>query len=110
MKGSIVALGIFVLVIGVILCFYPVEYTQYLLGYPVRTWVEYPYQGYGFILFLVGIAVLVVGLAIPKKIERPVPSLPTPPQPIKRVCPQCGQVLTEEAKFCPSCGKQLKTD
>jgi len=27
---------------------------------------------------------------------------------ITRVCPQCGQVLTEEAKFCPRCGKPLE--
>jgi len=27
---------------------------------------------------------------------------------ITRVCPQCGQVLTEEAKFCPRCGKPLQ--
>jgi len=27
---------------------------------------------------------------------------------ITRVCPKCGQVLTEEAKFCPRCGKQLE--
>ena len=79
MKGPIVGLGILVLAIGVILCFYPVEYTQYLLGIPIRTWVEYPYREYGFILFLVGIAVLVVGLAIPKKVGRSVPLLTTPP-------------------------------
>lgn len=79
MKGPIVGLGILVLAIGVILCFYPVEYTQYLLGIPIRTWVEYPYREYGFILFLVGIAVLVMGLAIPKKVGRSVPPLTTPP-------------------------------
>jgi len=27
---------------------------------------------------------------------------------ITRVCPKCGQVLDEEAKFCPRCGKQLE--
>jgi len=27
---------------------------------------------------------------------------------ITRVCPKCGQVLTEEAKFCSRCGKQLE--
>jgi len=26
---------------------------------------------------------------------------------ITRVCPKCGQVLGEEAKFCPRCGKSL---
>ena len=28
-------------------------------------------------------------------------------QRITRVCPKCGQVLTEDAKFCPRCGKEL---
>lgn len=31
----------------------------------------------------------------------------TPPQRITRVCPKCGQVLSEDAKFCPRCGKEL---
>jgi hypothetical protein len=43
------------------------------------------------------------------------PSTPPPPpwqqgtafQQIKRICPQCGRVLTEEMKFCPYCGKEL---
>ena len=26
---------------------------------------------------------------------------------ITRVCPKCGQVLDETAKFCPRCGKEL---
>jgi len=30
------------------------------------------------------------------------------PQRITRVCPKCGQVLSEDAKFCPRCGKQLE--
>jgi len=30
-----------------------------------------------------------------------------PPQRITRVCPKCGQVLSEDAKFCPRCGKEL---
>ncbi|MBK5134158.1 zinc-ribbon domain-containing protein, partial [Candidatus Bathyarchaeota archaeon] len=29
-------------------------------------------------------------------------------RPITRVCPKCGQVLNEEAKFCPRCGKALE--
>ncbi len=28
-------------------------------------------------------------------------------QPITRVCPQCGRVISENIKFCPYCGKQL---
>ena len=27
---------------------------------------------------------------------------------ITRICPKCGQVLDEEAKFCPRCGKALE--
>jgi uncharacterized membrane protein YoaK (UPF0700 family) len=29
-------------------------------------------------------------------------------RPITRICPKCGQVLTEDAKFCPRCGKPLE--
>ena len=28
-------------------------------------------------------------------------------QRITRVCPKCGQVLSEDARFCPRCGKEL---
>ena len=28
--------------------------------------------------------------------------------PITRVCPKCGQVLDQEAKFCSRCGKNLE--
>lgn len=39
---------------------------------------------------------------------QPAPSYPAQyPQPITRICPQCGRVLTQEVKFCPYCGKQL---
>ena len=27
---------------------------------------------------------------------------------ISRVCPNCGQILTEDDKFCPRCGKKLE--
>jgi hypothetical protein len=30
-----------------------------------------------------------------------------PQKPITRVCPQCGFVLDEDAKFCTHCGKQV---
>ncbi len=30
-----------------------------------------------------------------------------PPQPITRICPQCGRVVQENLRFCPNCGKQL---
>jgi len=107
MKGSIVGLGILVLVIGVILWLYRVEYT--LWGMVVR--VEYPYREYGFILLVVGVLVLVVGLAIPKYAEKR-PSPAPSPQPIPKAifCPQCGKLTSIEAKFCPNCGKELKTD
>lgn len=26
---------------------------------------------------------------------------------ITRICPKCGQVLSEDARFCPRCGKEL---
>jgi len=106
MKGSIVGLGILVLVIGVILWLYRVEYTLWAITVSV-----YPYQVYGFILFLVGVLIIVVGLAIPKYVEkRPSPAPLPQPIPKARFCPQCGKLASIEAKFCPNCGKELKTD
>jgi len=29
-------------------------------------------------------------------------------QPITRICPQCGRVLSENVRFCPYCGRQLE--
>ena len=104
MKGSIVGLGILVLVIGLFLWFYPVQY-----GFGgVVVWVEYPYREYGFVSFLVGVLVIVVGLAVPKYVEKQLSPVPSP-KPIPRAifCPQCGKLVSTEAKFCPNCGKQL---
>lgn len=102
MKGAIVGLGIFVLVIAAILCLYPVKYTYSILGTPISTWVEYPYREYGFIFFVVGVLVLVVGFAIP---ERPSPA---PSREKARFCSQCGKPVSTEAKFCPNCGKEVR--
>jgi hypothetical protein len=35
------------------------------------------------------------------------PAYGQPQKPITRICPQCGFVLDEDAKFCPHCGKQV---
>jgi len=106
MKGSIVGLGILVLVLGVILWSYQVKYTL-MWG---TFYVEYPYREYGFILFLVGVLIIVVGLAIPKYVEKQLSSVPSP-KPIPRAifCPQCGKLTSIEAKFCPNCGKELNS-
>jgi len=107
MKGSIVGLGILVLVLGVILWLYRVEYTLWGMTVSVR----YPYREYGFILFLVGVLVIVVGLAIPKYVEkRPTPTPSRHLIPKARFCSQCGKQVSIEAKFCPNCGKEMKTD
>ncbi|RLI44752.1 hypothetical protein DRO69_06685 [Candidatus Bathyarchaeota archaeon] len=65
--------------------------------------------------FIVGTILGIIGgtLAIAWKPSPPSPP-PTPAvapattQPITRVCPQCGRVLSEEVKFCPHCGKALE--
>ena len=71
---------------------------------------------WSFLFFLIVAIIIVVVVAIvavvyavtkrkpaPKKAIAPI----SQPQPITRICPKCGQVLTEEAKFCPKCGKKL---
>lgn len=57
--------------------------------------------------FIVGMILGIIGgaLGIAWKPSPPPAPVPTP---ITRVCPQCGRVLTEEAKFCPHCGKALE--
>ena len=130
MNGAIVGLGILVLIVGVVLWAYPVEYSYSILGKTVSTWVEYPYRDYGFIVSLMGIIVLVVGLAIPKKSERseerqaPVKKQERSEQrwpPVKKQskgwtiddvfgsnekhCMRCGVQLPANAKYCSNCGQ-----
>jgi hypothetical protein len=62
--------------------------------------------------FIVGMILGIIGGALGIVWKPSAPSAPavTPvaTQPITRVCPQCGRVLSEDVKFCPHCGKALE--
>ena len=62
MKTSVVLLGCFVIVVGVILCFMTADYNWYGV-----TWTEYPYRDYGILASLAGILVILGGLIMSEK-------------------------------------------
>jgi len=96
MNRGLIILGVLLLMASpIVALYYRIEYYD-IFGNLVR--IEYPLLPYGFVLAIVAIIVLVLGLVIPKKVETP---------PTTRLCPQCGRMLTEEARFCPYCGKEL---
>ena len=69
------------------------------------------------LITIIIITIVIVIVAIATRRRKPTPEAKkvtgvtsaTPPQPITRICPQCGRVLTEEVRFCPYCGKELKS-
>ncbi len=56
--------------------------------------------------FIVGMILGIVGGALGIAWKPSPPVAPSPP--IKRICPKCGRVITEEVKFCPHCGQALE--
>jgi hypothetical protein len=95
MNGAIVALGIFVLLGGIVLFAYPVTNSYSVLGQQLYSFTTYPYQTYGVIASIVGIIALIVGLALPNRSGVPAP--PTTPQIQTQIptypCPTCGRPL-----------------
>ena len=101
MKGSIFGLGLLVLIIGGLMWIYPESYYIPFVG----TLTYYPYRDYGTIACLVGVLIMVVGLAVSgEKRQQLRPSIPEK----VRVCPKCSSVIPFEAEFCPKCGKKLE--
>jgi len=89
---------------------------DYVLGKVVDVSLQ-PYTVWGLWLLVTAAIATVTGvlslvlfvlIRAEKKVTKPI-SYPAKPPPIIRVCPQCGRVLAEEAKFCSNCGKKLKT-
>jgi hypothetical protein len=71
------ALGLFLIVVGICADCYPVAHSNWLYGH----WVDYPYQTEGTILFLAGVGVLIVAACFREreKTVRARMSLPVPP-------------------------------
>ena len=75
-------------------------------------WQEKQTLGFALLGFFIGGILTLVGLAttlacgiyaLATKGKKP----PSKPE-ITRICPHCGRVLKQEAKFCPYCGKELE--
>lgn len=117
-RGSVVAIGIVVLIIGVV----AYSYTEYenFLGYSVA--VGQPYQAVGAALIVLGFAAIILGVALKSEqksdleewqrrgheramaeTNRPPPNTPTT---TTAYCSNCGQMLRPTDIFCPRCGTQ----
>ena len=79
----------------------------FVIGILILFWVYQDAESHGMsgllwaiIVFFLNIIGLILYLVVREGKVIPV-------QRINRVCPQCGQVLGENAKFCPRCGKEL---
>jgi len=71
----------------------------------------YEYRSYGLPLVIMGIVLLVFGLAFQSKAHKSAgPTTPTTPyyttlhSSLMRVCPNCKKRLSKDANFCPNCG------
>ena len=69
MNGTILWLGIIVLIAGVFLVFYSVADYQTVYGVTLITRIDYPYRTYGFVAIFFGVVGLFMGLVMPKKSE-----------------------------------------
>ena len=59
--------------------------------------------------FIIGMILGIVGGALGIAWKPSPPAAPVPAEaPIKRICPKCGRVITEDVKFCPHCGQTLE--
>ena len=111
MKGEIVLLGLLCISVGIFLWIYSAK----LFGYVT----VYPYSDEGFILSIVGIIIIVVGLAFPEQKQSDIQLVEidgksrTPSKivllPVKS-CPKCGKRYSGTLEsFCPTCGVKLES-
>ncbi len=101
-----IAVGILVLVFGVLVYVQPQHHVVYgvlILVFAVVSLVSF-FGGVfiGFVLGLIGGILAIVHRPFP-----PQPMVPFVAPPIQRVCPKCGRVIDPTVKFCPHCGNQL---
>jgi hypothetical protein len=71
-----------------------------VLAFSVLSWVTS--LGGLLIGFLLGLVGGVMAIS-----WKPTLVAPVPPVRITRICPTCGTVIQQDAKFCPHCGKSL---
>ena len=114
--GGIAALGILLIVVGVILYIYPEETTAF--GYTVYT--EYPYREIGQLLLILGIVVAVIGGIVAalassvssspeQQVHQHYYQQPPPPQqqPQQKYCQSCGRSIPSDGVLCPYCGQNV---
>lgn len=70
-------LGLFLISCGICADCYPVAHTNWLYG----RWIDYPYQTQGTILFVVGIAVLIVAACLNERAKTAHGRMPLPVPP-----------------------------
>jgi len=83
----------------------------FLIGFLILFWVYQDAESRGLNGILWAIIILftnILGLILYLIIRESPPTGAPFGKPITRICPQCGQVLTQEAKYCPRCGKPLQ--
>jgi len=102
-----IAVGAFVLVMGVLVYLQPRNHTIYGVLILVLSIVSLAsfYGGFflGFVLGLVGGILAIVHN--PEPISGPIQYVMAPP--IQRVCTKCGRVVDLNMRFCPHCGNPL---
>jgi uncharacterized membrane protein len=114
--GGIAALGVILVIVGVVLYVYPDNTT--LFGYTIYT--TYPYRDTGTLLLVLGIILTVVGTivaVIPGSSSSPPPQLigeyyqqriaQTSRSPDMQFCRNCGAQVRTDSVFCEECGKKL---
>jgi hypothetical protein len=100
--------GILIIVFAVRLNSDPGSHTSsgaLILIFSILSWLG----GIGglFIGFLLGLIGGILAIAWNPSTATPAASGVQAQPPITRICPNCGRVLAEDAKFCPHCGKAL---
>lgn len=105
MRDDVIAIGVLVLIVGVVAYAYP--QTETVLGYTYTA--GYPYRDLGTALIVLGIIALIVGAAMGKE-GLAIPSPPRVPGTASpnssRYCASCGQMLRPSDVFCSRCGQK----
>jgi len=89
-------------------CFIPIVW--FIISILLCIWVykDAESRGMNAVMWLIvvligGIIGVIIYLVVRKEKGAP----PSAPQPVTRVCANCGRVIPPDVKFCPQCGKPV---